>query len=537
MFNRLGGGEMPSLTHVCIFADHKWSKITPSEAAAIFPDTVSAKSGIFMCALCHQYVYFSGPGAQVRHFGHTSEADKSCPERMQGASVYIDSNSGKHDLPIRLKLVPLEFPSDFELEIGLLGIPDAFLEELRDVTIQIIPKEETERGFKYDLREHLAADQITYVSIGGTPYPEYQIKLNCGKQSVFSCWPELIRGIDPNGTLFDGKTRKKLPYDADVQVGASYYLLRTDGMPAVCSSISLEHIFTKSASGQYWRLYRISAKVFDEDAARFFLELHCRLTDQPISIQPIWPVYRKGPYVIHHNSEKIVFHIRGDVTAKSYPRALQQHYPVEGGGAVEHISCRNRQQLISVGRAYQLSTGDFWRRLKYTYLWQEPLCCTEALPAVVVTDLTSQTVLPGPTNALPPQGILRVRTEYDGLAILKRNGQIVEKRRLRADETSEFSDLQFGCEVSVLQGLDCIWGIQYQRRVLRTEQGEEQLLRRLRSAGGPLVPVSHTWGAVAAQLQDYPRVRLWLYQKIRDGSAPERACRELQCFLAHRAAR
>ena len=52
---------MPSLTHVCMFTDHKWKKITPSEAETIFPDTVSARSGIFMCELCHQYVYFSGP--------------------------------------------------------------------------------------------------------------------------------------------------------------------------------------------------------------------------------------------------------------------------------------------------------------------------------------------------------------------------------------------------------------------------------------------------------------------------------------------
>ena len=97
-----------------------------------------------MCELCHQYVYFSRPGAQVRHFGHAQEADKSCPERTQGASVYIDSNSGKHDLPIRLKLLPSEFPSNFELEIGLLGAPDAFLGELQDVTIQIIPEKGTE---------------------------------------------------------------------------------------------------------------------------------------------------------------------------------------------------------------------------------------------------------------------------------------------------------------------------------------------------------------------------------------------------------
>ena len=251
-------------------------------------------------------------------------------------------------------------------------------------------------------------------------------RLNCGKRSVFSFWPERIRRIDPNGTLFDGKTRKNLPYDADIQVGASDYLLQANGVPIACSSIFLEHIFTKSTSGRYWRLYKISAKTFDEDSARFFLELHCRLTDQPISIQPIWPVYRKGPHAIHHNSEKIVFHIQGNATAKSYPRALQQHYPVEGGGAVEYISCRDRQQLISAGRA----------------------------------------VPPGLTNALPPKGILRVRIEYDGLAILKRNGQIVEKRRLRTDETSEFNALQFGRELSVLQGLDRIWSIQYQQRVL-----------------------------------------------------------------------
>ena len=105
-----------------------------------------------------------------------------------------------------------------------------------------------------------------------------------------------------------------------------------------CRSISIERIFTKSVSGQYWYLYKICAKALDEDAAEFFLKLHCRLTDQPISIQPIWPIYRKGPYTIHHNTEKMVFYIRGDAAAKSYPRAVQERYPVASGGMVEHIS-------------------------------------------------------------------------------------------------------------------------------------------------------------------------------------------------------
>ena len=47
---------MPSLTHVCMFYKHSWKRVTPEEAAEIFPETVSAHGGLFMCELCGQYV-------------------------------------------------------------------------------------------------------------------------------------------------------------------------------------------------------------------------------------------------------------------------------------------------------------------------------------------------------------------------------------------------------------------------------------------------------------------------------------------------
>ena len=40
---------MASLTHVRMFCEHGWKKITALEAAAKFPERVQAKSGIFMC--------------------------------------------------------------------------------------------------------------------------------------------------------------------------------------------------------------------------------------------------------------------------------------------------------------------------------------------------------------------------------------------------------------------------------------------------------------------------------------------------------
>lgn len=38
---------------------------------------------------------------------------------------------------------------------------------------------------------------------------------------------------------------------------------------------------------QTWSLYVVSASAFNEDAARFYLNFHCRLTDHPVSLQPV----------------------------------------------------------------------------------------------------------------------------------------------------------------------------------------------------------------------------------------------------------
>ena len=48
---------MASLTHVCMWSDHGWKRITAEQAARLHPGgTISARSGLFMCELCGQYV-------------------------------------------------------------------------------------------------------------------------------------------------------------------------------------------------------------------------------------------------------------------------------------------------------------------------------------------------------------------------------------------------------------------------------------------------------------------------------------------------
>jgi len=515
---------MPSLTHVCIWDNgtHKWKRIAASEAASIFPYTVEAKSGIFMCELCHQYVYLTRPGKNERHFGHTQEEDKSCPERTFGAISLLDCDIAKHDLPIRIKLQS----SDFELEIGLLGIPQFSLDALRSQMIRIHPAQ-----LAYQLKERLHADAITYVSIGQIPFPEYQIELDCRNIYFFSRWPERIRGIDPAGTIFDTDSRKKLPYDADVQVGKAYYLLKAGHIGSVYTSISSKRILQKSISGRYWYLYKVQAISFDEEAANFFLKFHCRLTEQPICIYPIWPVYTKSPYVIHHNSTEMVFHVQGDVTTKCFPSTKQQSECLGGKGTLEFVQSADRQQLISAGHTYLLGVNRIWRRLKYTYLRKEPLNHTTEQPMISVTDIMGQAVPSGQANRLPPKNILRISAPYDGLVIVRWKGRVIEKRRLKADTISEFDAVKFGCQLEVFQGLDRTWSVCYQKAETAPGQVEEKMLRRLKKAEGSLVLVPHDWGAVAERLEAYPQIKNWLYQKIREGSMPVSAQREIKHFI------
>ena len=309
---------MPSLTHVCMFYKHSWKRVTPEEAAEIFPETVSAHGGLFMCELCGQYVSLTKEGKKIRHFRHRSrEADKSCPERTFGSEQSIDFLERTHSFPIRIDL------SNLSLEIGLLSLPRSTLELLKDQKIRICPVQEFGRSFTYILRERLRENEIVYVSIGNEPYPEYEIELDDRSIPAFSYWPDRVQGIDPKGTLFDASTRKKLPYDADVRLGKTYHLLRAGSAFSPSASIRLKQVLSKYISGRYWHLYEVMANDFDESAAKFFLDFHCRLTDQPISLQPVWPIYTKSPYVIRHNRSEMFFYVSGNVNhTKCFPSPM-----------------------------------------------------------------------------------------------------------------------------------------------------------------------------------------------------------------------
>ena len=79
-------------------------------------------------------------------------------------------------------------------------------------------------------------------------------------------------------------------------------------------------------------------------------------------------------------------------------------------------------------------------------------------------------------------------------------------------------------KISVLQGLDIIWNIEYQR-LSRTGSSSDDLhvVHELMSARGAKVPVSHTLGATLSLLKNYPETKKWISQKIRSGHIEENA--------------
>lgn len=209
---------MASLTHVCVWSKNGWKRITPEEVAREHSrGGVSARSGIFMCSLCGQYVTFFNGRVQAPHFRHSSaEADKSCPERMYVHGYDYTYAAGEHELPIRIVNVT---DYGFEFELGLLAVPRIVLNQQEKKNVTVIPSDKAMTPFVYSF-ERLNAESITYVSIGEYPCESYTVISSDEIEKTY--WPRVVEGIKRSGSLFSGETGRMLTDDADVVVGKCY---------------------------------------------------------------------------------------------------------------------------------------------------------------------------------------------------------------------------------------------------------------------------------------------------------------------------
>lgn len=300
-----------------MWSDNNWKPITAEQAAKLHPGgTVSAQSGLFMCELCGQYVTLTDGDIRGRYFKHSaSEKSKDCPERTFGPRYSISYNPQEHDLPIRITSVS---SSSFSFEVGLIRAPICSLGN--DFRIEIQPKGVKDLSYVFS-KERLNYDSITCLPIGERPFENYTINFQNGNKKLREFWPEEIRGIDPDGTLFEKVSGKMLSYDADVEIGHEYYLLKQGNIyNDYYKNVSIQEIAKKRFEWVTWTLYVVSAPSFNEDAARFYLDFHCRLTDRPISLQPVWPLFVEGNYLVKHSRSSMYVLVDGNVASvKTFP--------------------------------------------------------------------------------------------------------------------------------------------------------------------------------------------------------------------------
>ena len=509
---------MASLNHVCMWSDNGWKQITAEQAAKLHPGgTVSAHSGLFMCELCGQYVSLTDGSVQIRHFRHSAyEKSKDCPERIFGSGYVISYNSQEHELPIRITDVS---SSSFRFEIGLIRAPICSLS--KDFRIEIKPKGVLDAPYVFT-KERLNYDSITYLPIGERPFEKYTLSFKNGSNKLRDFWPTEINGIDPEGTLFEKTSGKKLTYDADVEIETEYYLLKRGYCyKNYSNSIRIQKITQKQFDWETWTLYVVSASTFCEEAARFYLDFHCRLTDQPVSLQPVWPLFVEGNYIVKHSQDSMYMLVTGNVkTVKTFPSATVRRLTQNvTQSELYEVLCSSRQQLISAGRT---------QALQYTYFWKEPLNQVGLPPEILVTDLSGSKVLSGKANTLPYSKALLFKSTYDGELIISNKDHVVDKRKIYADKPLELNGLSYGVSVQAVIGLDVIWQIDFQKQQSIIANDEVEILKHISRVSGASIPAPHSLRNILAAMSRYPQICQWIRKCIKEGTMNEQSYRRLQ---------
>lgn len=509
---------MASLTHVCMWSENGWKRVTAEQAAKLHQGgTVSAHSGLFMCELCGQYVTLTAGTKKTRHFRHCSyEKSKNCPERVFGADYSTYHNPQKHDLPIRITCVS---SSSFRFEVGLIRVPVNLLS--RNFSIEIKPKGYSDEHYAYVFtKERLNCNSITYLPIGERPFEKYTLNFINGSDELREFWPIEVNGIDPEGTLFEKTSGRKLTYDADVEIEKEYYLLKRGDRKAH-SGIRIQCIAQKKFGLETWTLYVVSASAFCEEAARFFLDFHCRLTDRPISLLPVWPLFVEGDYMIKHNQDNMYVLVEGNVAAvKAFPsKEVNRMNNNAAHPKLYKIVSSSRQQLITAGRT---------QVLQYTYFWKEPLNQVGLPPAIIVTDLSGYEIAPGETNTLPHNKTLLFKSTFDGELIISKNSCIVDKQKVLADKRLELDGLSYGVSVQITIGLDIIWEIDFKKQQPIIADNEAEIMKQIGNLSGVSIPAPHSLRNILTGMGRYPRICQWIRKCIEDGAINERSYRRLQ---------
>ncbi len=501
------------LTHVCAW-DPKigYRRISIEEACILHSSGATARSGSFVCELCAQNVLLTAPGANVQHFRHDPNSpNKECDERQAS----FDSTYGRairslnsHAMPLRLDIKA----STFSLQLGFFRPPD----QTARCNKIVIGGDRGQVLYEYSF-ERIENRGTTYLSIGTIPNTKYKIKYENATAALSRYWSNSIPGVSVDGSFFESRTGQILQAGGKAYYGDEYYLLQRSPLYSGTTDIDVHEVSKiQDSSFSTWYIYRIHAKKFSEQAAKFFLKRAIFLTDRPTLFYPIWPPYVKKPYFIYHNSKKLYFYLCGDdAELKSYPAIAIPQETHEG--RLYKLFTRDREQLVSFGKAGALG---------FSYLIREQQNQQADLPTVKILDADGNQLLDSEYTKLPKSKFITISCKYDGKAIVRKKGTVVRIYRLSAEQNTVIEGLTFGTEILFYQGLDTAGRLSFvhSKGNESIQALDADLLNKLKACKGEAIPVSHAMCASFIKyFRHYPQTMLWLYKVNRTGRMPRLA--------------
>lgn len=478
----------------------------------------SAKSQNFWCEMCGQFVTLANGDINKPHFRHSSAyLKKDCEKRTKNfyKNGWFKSDKTPQSLPLKICFEQ----NDFHFEIGLIKIPPQIYNavKVKKCNIKIYSGKQS---LTYELSNYLNEDKITCLDVKNIPLESYSITLKPEISELNFYWSEKVEGVNSYGTLFDAKTGRKILYDADIKVNTKYLLLVTEGVSPL-KGVTVKTLVHKNFDDKKWRLYEVEATELSEEAAKFFLNYHCRLTEKPISITPIYPVHTQDDDIIYCNSDRIFFYFSGSAKIKFFPANKIFYSAKKDNVQLIEIEIDKRHQMAAIGRT---------QPLQYLYIWKDLPNFEIKPPKIKVTDIKENPIASGVYHKLPKDSILQVSADFDFQIIVSQNNVIKKKIFQKGGNCSDVL-VSFGTAIKIFQGLDCFFEISYERETKGNLQADEELFLKLERGGGRKIKIPHTLGSFTDKLKDYPKVKSWLYKSIRAGFVSEESYLLFRQFL------
>lgn len=519
---------MARLNHVCMWNGKQWQRITAEEAGKKFPYTVSAESHIFVCELCGQSVILTSGDKRIRYFKHNrGEDEKNCPDRS-GNIGYETFKNGDHGLPLKI-VFDDNAKKSFHFELGMIPVPQGFLVNAQNRQIKILPYG---NGLPYVYNfERINPDTVTYLDVGNLPFEQYSIDVDSRLKKY---WPEIIKGPSPKGSLFDGKTGKLLIPDSEVTAHREYYFLKLGEQKNYDMPKNISLKFVCRQNNYYLYLFQCGLcnnETASYETASYLWKLHYRLTDSPVSIQPIWPLYRETPYTITHNRDCTYFFINGSNESEKGSGIRTEIYPMpehpvppkkQGSITLLKVPCKSDRVMISAGRS---------KVLTFRYFYRRKMDETADIPLIAVSDGKGNRMEQTTYTRLPAQRILIISAPYDGKVRVRDGHRALVYEDLKSGQAFSQKIDRLGVIVEILQGLDVVFKVEFKKKKQSSTRHEKRWIELLDHCSGEYIPIGRHLALVLLHLKDMPELHRWVLKCLKSGYIREDALRIIKSIF------